>query len=178
MSEWMVKGKMRADYLRECSNVDLDKIQSNQVLMNMFNKPEQYITVMNRIVELFGSLDKFRICEIGGGYGGQAKVILDNYNPACYHMIDLPEPLALQQRYLNGYPVELFSEPTGQKYDLVISNYAISEIPDNKLYIDEVLRKSLHGYITCNTDLVKLDWSHQKLPDIPGERKTNYVLVW
>ena len=75
MSEWMVKGKMRADYLRECSNVDLDKIQSNQVLMNMFNKPEQYITVMNRIVELFGPLDKLRICEIGGGYGGQAKVI-------------------------------------------------------------------------------------------------------
>ena len=93
-------------------------------------------------------------------------------------MIDLPEPLALQRRYLDGYPVELFSEPTGQKYDLVISNYAISEIPDNKLYIDEVLRKSLHGYITCNTDLVKLDWSHKKLPDIPGERKTNYVLVW
>ena len=178
MSEWMVKGKMRADYLRECSNVDLDKIQSNQVLMNMFNKPEQYITVMNRIVELFGSLDKFRICEIGGGYGGQAKVILDNYKPSCYHMIDLPEPLALQQRYLDGYPVELFTEPTGQEYDLVISNYAISEIPDNKLYIDEVLHLSKHGYITCNTDLVKLDFQHSRHPDIPGERETNYVLVW
>ena len=178
MSEWMVKGKMRADYLRECSNVDLDKIQSNQVLMNMFNKPEQYLTVMKRLVNLFGSLDNFRICEIGGGYGGQAKVILDNYKPSCYHMIDLPEPLALQRRYLDGYPVELFSEQTGQKYDLVISNYAISEIPDNKLYIDEVLRKSVHGYITCNTDLVKLDWPHQRYPDIEGERKTNYILVW
>lgn len=178
MSEWMVKGKMRVDYLRECSNVELDKIQSNQVLMNMFNKPDQYMTVLCRIIELFGPLDGSRICEIGGGYGGQAKVILDNYIPSCYHMIDLPEPLALQQRYLSGYPVDLFTEPTKHNYDLVISNYAISEIPDNKLYIDEVLRKSVHGYITCNTDLVKLDFPHSRYPDIKGERETNYVLVW
>ena len=134
----------------------------------------QYIGVLANMVKHFGSLDGMRICEIGGGYGGQARTIMDMFS-VQYHIIDLPEVCELQRRYCSA---KSYTEPTGLTYDLVISNYALSEVPDNKLYIDGVLRKSEHGYITCNTDLVKIDWGHARLPDIPGERSTNYILVW
>ena len=178
MPEWMVKGEALSDYLQACKDADLTTVETDKVLMKMFNTPEQYQTVMQKLVELFGPLDGMRICEIGGGYGGQAKAIMDKCKVGCYHIIDLPEVVKLQERFLSSTIVECFDYATGFIYDLVISNYALSEIPDNKYYIDEVLRKSRHGYITCNTDLVKLNFPHSRLPDIPGERETNYVLWW
>ena len=135
----------------------------------------QYIGVLSKLIELFGSLDGMRIVEIGGGYGGQCRTIYDMFTPECYHIIDLPEVCELQRRYCQA---KCFTEPTGQQYDLVISNYALSEIVNNKLYIDEVVKKSEHGYLTCNTDFVKLDFEHTRLPDITGERETNYILIW
>ena len=135
----------------------------------------QYIGVLARVIKEFGSLDGMRICEIGGGYGGQCRTIYDIFTPKCYHIIDLPEVCELQQKYCSA---SCYTKPTGQTYDLVISNYALSEIVDNKLYIDEVLRRSKHGYITCNTDMVKLDFPHSRHPDVRGERETNYILIW
>lgn len=135
----------------------------------------QYIGVLANLVREFGPLDGLRICEIGGGYGGQCRTIYDVYTPDCYHIIDLPEVCALQEKYCQA---SCYTVPTTQTYDLVISNYALSEIIDNKLYIDEVVRKSTNGYITCNTDLVQLDFPHSRHPDIKGERETNYILIW
>lgn len=139
----------------------------------------QYIGVLSNLITHFGSLDSLRIVEIGGGYGGQARTICDVYKPACYHIIDLYEVTLLQSRYLKEFDcVDCFTQPTGEEYDLVISNYALSEIPDNKQYMDEVIMKSKHGYITCNTDFVKLAFEHKRLPDIPSEKATNYILIW
>ncbi len=135
----------------------------------------QYIGVLSKLIELFGPLTGKRICEIGGGYGGQCRTVTDMFFPECYHIIDLPEVCELQRKYCQA---DCYTQPTGQEYDLVISNYALSEIPDNKLYIDEVVKRSKHGYITCNTDLVQLDFPHSRIPDIKGERETNYILVW
>lgn len=177
MSEWMIKGKAREKYLQECKNVELDDIQSNPVLMNMFNKPEQYKVVYERLVELFGSLNGMHIIEIGGGYGGQAKVICDDCKVKSYTIIDLPEVCDLQRRFLKDYPVECISFIEGRACDLVISNYALSEIPDNSMYMRAVVNKSIHGYITCNTDFVNIPFA-QRIADIPGERETNYVLWW
>jgi len=174
MGEWMIKGKQLEQYLKDCKEGNFNSAS----FQNMFNKPEQYKAVMERLVELFGSLDGMRICEIGGGYGGQAKMIWDIFEPPVYHIIDLPEVCDLQKRYLEDTRVKCFTKPTGLYYDLVISNYALSEIPDNKHYIESVLKKSKHGYITCNTDFVKLYFKHNRMPDIPGERSTNYVLWW
>ena len=139
----------------------------------------QYIGVLSNLITHFGSLDNLRIVEIGGGYGGQARTILDIYKPACYHIIDLYEVTLLQSRYLKEFDcVDCFTQPTGQEYDLVISNYALSEIKDNDEYMKQVVMKSKHGYITCNTDFVKLPFEHKRLPDIPSEAKENYILVW
>ena len=135
----------------------------------------QYIGVLANLIRFFGSLDGLRIVEIGGGYGGQCRTIMDIYKPELYHIIDLPEVCELQKKYCGA---SCFTEPIGLEYDLVISNYALSEIDDNKLYIDKVLRKSKHGYITCNTNKVKIDWTHSVYPDVEGERETNYIVVW
>lgn len=182
MPEWMIKGKAREKYLQECKNVELDDIQSSPVLMNMFNKPEQYKVVYERLVELFGSLNGKHIIEIGGGYGGQAKVICDNCTPSRYTIIDLPEVTDLQRRFLKDYPVECRTTPLGNDWfclsvDLVISNYALSEIPDNRVYMKAIVHNAIHGYITCNTDFVNIPYA-KRIADIPGERETNYVLWW
>lgn len=175
---WMVKDKALSEYLQACKDADVLNIEDNKVLMRMFNTRANYQAHLANIITQFGSLDGMRICEIGGGYGALAKMICDNYAPELYHIIDLLEVCELQRRYLDGSQVECFTEPTGHDYDLVISNYALSEIVDNKPYIDGVLRRSKHGYITCNTEFVALDFSHSRLPDIKGERETNYILIW
>lgn len=135
----------------------------------------QYIGVLSNLIYHFGTLSDLRIVEIGGGYGGQCRTIMDVFEPACYHIIDLPEVCKLQRRYCKA---ECFSAPTKQQYDLCISNYALSEINNNETYINDVVLKSKHGYITCNTNFVELPIEHKKLPDIPNERKENYILIW
>lgn len=139
----------------------------------------QYLGVLSNLIHLFGSLDGLRICEIGGGYGGQARTVLDCYKPACYHIIDLPEVCELQRLYLNVHAgtVDCFEVPRDCDYDLVISNYALSEIKYNKPYVDGVLNRSVHGYITCNTDFVSLPFTHNRLPDITREAN-NCILTW
>lgn len=135
----------------------------------------QYICVLSNLISQYGTLDNLNIVEIGGGYGGQCRTIMDVFKPACYHIIDLPEVCSLASRYCAA---ECFTEPTGYDYDLCISNYALSEIKDPTEYIDKVLRRSKHGYITCNTSFVNLDFPHRKLPDIDSEAADNYILVW
>ena len=135
----------------------------------------QYMGVLSNLVKYFGSLEGLRIVEIGGGYGGQCRTIYDMFTPELYHIIDLPDVCELQRKYCKAM---CFDAPTGLEYDLVISNYALSEIPDNKHLIERVVKRSKHGYITCNTDYVKLDFLHFTYPDIAGERETNKILVW
>lgn len=140
----------------------------------------QYVAVLAKLRHHFDGLTGQRIVEVGGGYGGQARTILDLYKPACYHIVDLPEVTRLQLRYLNvhsGQPVNCFEVPRDEDYDLCIANYSLSEIKDNAAYIEQVLARSKHGYITCNTDFVTLPWAHKKLPDVTGE-ENNFVLVW
>ena len=137
----------------------------------------QYIGVLSNLITRFGSLDGMHIVEVGGGYGGQCKTVWDMFKPKVYTIVDLPEVTALQLKYLSGTGVRVMSVPPTGEYDLFISNYALSEIPNNTEYID-LARRCKHGYITCNTDFVQLDWPHEKIPDIYTERETNYILIW
>ena len=137
----------------------------------------QYIGVLSNLITRFGSLDDMRIVEVGGGYGGQCKTVIDVFKPKVYTIVDLPEVTALQLKYLTDTGARVMSVPPTGKYDLFISNYALSEIPNNTEYID-LARRCKHGYITCNTDFVQLDWPHEKIDDIYTERETNYILIW
>lgn len=135
----------------------------------------QYMGVISNLMDLYGTLNGLDILEIGGGYGGQALCILDIFSPKSYTILDLPEVNELQRKVL-GDRVILTDKVPKKKYDLVISNFALSEIPDQEPY-QKLLKRCKHGYITCNTEFVNLDWAH-KMPDVDGERPTNYILTW
>lgn len=182
------QGKAYLNHILRVNPVLLDNIFTNDLLGNpvvynwgngIYYSPStlQYIAVLAELVKLCGSLDGLRIVEIGGGYGGQCKTVLDVFKIMLYHIIDLPEACELQLRYLANKPAHI-SIPNiiDQEYDLFVSNYALSEIKDNTAYTD-IARRCKHGYITCNTDFVKLDWPHERKPDITNE-ENNYILIW
>ena len=155
----------------------------------------RYLDILSNLMELWESLDGFRIGEIGGGYGGQCKVINDVFSIEKYTLIDLPGPAALQQRYLREFSlenVEFFNNSSYAKdnaYDLLISCYALSEVPDpfQTEYVKNILLSSQRGYVICNaeiygTDLLRekfqdleirevIDYEHSRWPD-------NHVIAW
>jgi hypothetical protein len=117
-----------------------------------------YIKVLADLENMFGSLDRMNIVEIGVGYGGQCKIISDYFKPASYTLVDLAEPLALAKRYHRDYRYENINYltqdklPSDTSYDLLISNYAFSECarPVQLDYIDKIINKSKQGYILYN----------------------------
>lgn len=118
----------------------------------------RYTKVLAELEEMFGSLDDMNIVEIGAGYGGQCKIINDYFKPKSYTLVDLPEILTLDKRYLRkfGYKNILYrtqEELTNtKKYDLLISNYAFSECERSVQYdyIEKLLKNSSKGYLTYN----------------------------
>lgn len=118
----------------------------------------RYIKVLSDLTSLFGSLNGMRIIEIGGGYGGQCKIIRDVFGIQHYTIIDLLPCLKLAQRYLSSLKAENIDYKTSEdltdelECDLVISNYAFSEIRRNiqDLYLNKILKNSLRGYMLCN----------------------------
>ena len=63
----------------------------------------RYIKVLFDIKSYFKNLNNFNICEIGGAYGGQLRILDIYYNLKSYCLVDLPSPLLLAQKYLNKY---------------------------------------------------------------------------
>lgn len=156
----------------------------------------QYIGVLSNIVNNLGSIKDYKIIEIGAGFGSQCKIIQDAYDIKCYHIIDLDEVELLQDKYLKSfkkqYKVDFFNINSYEHhilphYDLVISNYALSEIiePAQSLYVRNVLLNSEHGYITCNEPICLIDLLKSKFAstiqitkDIEGEVESNYIITW
>lgn len=150
----------------------------------------QYVYVFYKLEELFGSLKGRKIVEIGGGYGGQCKIIHDYCKPHSYEIYDLPEVVELQMKYLTKHNVKAWGfwkiKEEDIWCDLVISNYALSEItePLQTEYVRKVLLNSEHGYITCNGPIHAMQEIKDKFPsfkispDIEGERKENFIITW
>jgi len=161
----------------------------------------RYIKVLSDLISQFGSLDNLDIVEIGCGYGGQAKVIMDTYNVKTYTLIDLKPVLELTKKYMESLNMDMnkisfitMEElPNDKSYDLFISNYAFTEC--NKSiqleYFDKVLSKSNKGYLTANfinnffnLDYLTRDELQSMLPNsilVPEEPKThpnNVIIVW
>lgn len=153
----------------------------------------QYIGVLSNLIDRFESLHLMNIVEIGGGYGGQCKIIKDVFHINQYSIVDLLEPSLLQLKYTKHFNCDKVMTYTDIEYlsqskiDLVISNYALTEIvePLQSQYIEKILLNSKHGYITCNGRLNKMHLLNQKFTstiqiekDIEGERETNYIITW
>ena len=158
----------------------------------------RYIKVVVDLKRNFERLDNFNLCEIGVGYGGQCRIINAYFKPATYCLVDLQPALVLAQRYLGNY--ELHSVPTyktmtelaQEDYDLVISNYAFTELPRTiqDVYISKVILRSRRGYITYN-EITPVEFNSYKADElvemIPGStiikeepltHPKNRIIVW
>ena len=159
----------------------------------------RYVKVASDLVNLFGK-NLGDIVEIGCGYGGQALVNDQLLNVKSSKLLDLSFVNKLIERYLdnqafNGlYQTALIDEELVSQYDLVISNYAFSEMPKNlqKIYIDKILSQSKKGYLTMNSGITgsrsvgkySVEELRLLLPKFeifeeePLTSSHNYLIVW
>lgn len=160
----------------------------------------RYMSVLAELRFIFQGNYGTRIAEIGVGYGGQAAILSAFGEVERYTFFDLPPVLRLAEQYLSisadSRNNEFFSEPRAGHWDLVISNYAFSELPkDLQLhYVEKVLRNSKRGFMIMNsgrsnhteTSQGKLSLSEitsllsgiEVLEEKPNTGKDNYIIVW
>ncbi len=123
-----------------------------------------YVGQLSYLETYFGDLTDKHIVEIGGGYGGLCKLVIDRYNIASYTIFDLKPVNALIARYLGEYGTKYLSKiklevlenyKEDKTFDLCISNCAFTEcapkIQDN--YLNKVIAKSSKGFILYNIRL-------------------------
>lgn len=120
----------------------------------------RYIKVLSDLIFLFGNLNQMKIIEIGGGYGGLCKIISDCFSFKRYILVDLKPALDLSRRFLSYFRVPNVEFQSQQdieakipeQFDLVISNYAFTEIRRDiqDIYMEKVLKRSARGYMLCN----------------------------
>jgi energy-converting hydrogenase Eha subunit A len=93
-----------------------------------------------------------RVAEIGAGYAGFAAIFQTLYGPLDYTIYDLPEPCALQQKFLAtcGLTAKIGDPDVVTVFDLVVSDYAFAELPysEQKRYADNVIARSSKGTMT------------------------------
>jgi hypothetical protein len=122
----------------------------------------RYIKTLVDLRNYFGSLSGLAIAEIGGGYGGLCKIIHDVYVPSDYYLFDLPEPLALQKKFLSEFGITPITDEYPEKIDLLIAMYSWSELSDELQdeYLNKVISKAKNCYIMLNYDM---EGSYEKL---------------
>jgi hypothetical protein len=113
----------------------------------------RYIKILSDLIKHFGSLEGFRIAEIGGGYGGQCKIIKDIFD-VDYHIIDLPEVNLLAEKFLkktgkSNIRFSTWDALIKEDYDLVISIGGLTELNrEIQYYYNEMIIKgSKRGYM-------------------------------
>lgn len=120
----------------------------------------RYAKVLCDIMSMFDTSSVKSVAEIGIGYGGQCRLIRCKIPDAVYTLIDLPEVIGLSEKYLSLYDecrekiryVDGGHIYTDDSYDLVISNYAFSELRRDiqDMYLEKVILRSKRGYITIH----------------------------
>lgn len=191
----------------------IDAFKDNDIVGNpiTFPYPEtgrispstlRYIKVTGDLEKFFGKDLGEKIVEIGVGYGGQLLINDRLFKITEYHLFDLPPVLCLVSKYLEShilntsYVLNTLNQCNGNDtYDLVISNYAFSELPSQLqlMYIKKVLSKAQKGYLIMNSGLessaykskhLSLDQLRALLPpfqvlsETPETAFGNYVIVW
>lgn len=158
----------------------------------------RYLKVYIDLEKNFGSLKNLNIVEIGVGFGGQASLIGLLDKPLSYTYYDIPPVLELAQKFTHELNVPgNFSfidgrNPKPSNPDLVISNYAFSELNRDvqDQYLKHVVLPSPRGYITWNhlsfetlggyslAELIRLIPNSQILPEKPNTSDSNAIIVW
>lgn len=156
-----------------------------------------YMSIAADINKMFTFEKSPRIVEIGGGYGGQCYLMSMIRPFSEYAIYDLIEVLPLQNKYLQLLGVKNFhlcppdALPADPSFDLVISNYALSECSREMqfLYLNEIVRHAKRGYLILNDfSALKLEEYVEFLeengitPSVQKENveiaKANYLVTW
>lgn len=158
----------------------------------------RYIKVFFDLISLFKQIDGLKICEIGVGYGGQCRIINSVSSPSEYTLVDIKPALMLSQCYLDNYVLnsvlkyKTMNELEVQNYDLLISNYAFSELPRNiqDVYLRKIILNSKKGYITFNeispeyfksykrAELLTLIPNSRIVEEKPLTNDKNCIIIW
>jgi len=158
----------------------------------------RYLKVVSDLRQLFPDLLEPNMVEIGGGYGGQCRVISMMLGFKSYTLLDAQEPVDLQRKYLShildGLDQHCVVCTTLDKvgsvdYDLVISNYAFCEFSEELMheYAQRVISRSKRGYITVSNsrhqpaasaeEFFPSGW--RRLEEKPlTSTQGNYIAVW
>lgn len=161
----------------------------------------RYVKVLSDLIRIFGDLNQFRIAEIGVGYGGQI-LLIDKVFTCRFYLFDLRPVIELSSKYLEAHvldgsyrPCTLNKHDGRAEFDLVISNYAFSELPSHlqDKYIQKVLSRAKRGYITMNSGFkneprtigkLSFDALKERLPNFdvikeePLTSANNYIIIW
>lgn len=158
----------------------------------------RYLNTYLNLKDHFGSLNNLNIVEIGGGFGGQAGLISKLSPPSTYRLYDLAVVIKLQEKFIKSLSVPgkffFYSKPENlnAQIDLVISNYAFSELSKDTQdhYLQNIILKSPKGYITWNklghkfcggyslAELIRIIPNSQIFPDNPNFDSSNNLIVW
>jgi hypothetical protein len=120
----------------------------------------RYLFVNQHITEIFDVSKVHSIGEIGIGFGGQLAVSLEFLKPKSYAVYDLDSVIELTSKTIRQIGIDdllvvrkSIDRLSSEKYDLVVSNYAFSELPKKTQidYLRFVLSKSDRGYLTMNS---------------------------
>ena len=115
----------------------------------------KYIALAYQMKDLVGEKKNLKVLEIGGGYGGQIKILCDLLDVSSVYMIDIPIVLSLQKKYLEYHGIHAnIIEPDKvesiyeQEFDLAVSNHAICELHRDlqDTYLP-LVKNSKNGYI-------------------------------
>lgn len=158
----------------------------------------RYAKVALDLKALFGDLSGYRVAEIGVGYGGQFHAISTLAKPSEYSFFDLPKVIDLATLYISRFVNESSSRisdgshNTDKAFDLVISNYAFSEL-ERKIqeeYFEKVILKSIRGYMIYNDignslfDSMKFQEVLERIPgsimvpENPISHPKNKLVIW
>lgn len=163
----------------------------------------RYLFVHQEIVRIFGKTDFRKVGEIGVGFGGQCVVSSSLSEIKVYSAYDLPEVLSLTKRIVSStgiaavnFEAMKIDEVVPAAYELVISNYAFSELPSEIQidYVEKVLSQSERGYLTMNSgrtnysgrsngklslkQILHLLPNCEILEEDPLTGPDNYILIW
>ena len=117
----------------------------------------RYIKNTLDIKDFVGGTNLGKVVEIGGGYGGLCKTLSCACEFSEYHLYDIEPASKLQQKYLSNFEIDAelhyrSSIDVVQDIDLVISNYAYSELNEElqTLYYNNVIANSKRVYMILN----------------------------
>lgn len=211
------QGKSYLEQIQEYSPQNYIELIEKNKANDLFGNPYEYqypgvgrvspttLRYISTAIDIFETIKLNKesvVAEIGVGYGGQAAILERMYGIRNYSAFDLPSVIQLSNVYLNNVNSKLkftssgFSSDKNTTWDVVISNYAFSELHrDLQLsYIEHVIAKSKSGYMIMNSGRsnitgrsegkLSLNEIRNYIPnlqvkeEVPLTGPDNYIIYW